>query len=218
MFAKVELTAQTRALLKKLEGRWTQQGIFTATLDEFGRQSSLAAAAVQRGMAGEFIAARTGALRRSVIGRAEQTRLGPGLRVGILSGPALAYAGIQEYGTRGKAPDSPYPTIVPKRAKALTIPTDRAKTGAGVARGAGVSARTWPEELVFIPFRKGNIVGGLFVKREVSEGVRGGAVFLLATQVDLPARRYLRTGFGKYLPELSAELNKAIARWLAGTN
>lgn len=213
---EIRLLAESVRALQELERRWTPEGLSKRVLGELAKLSSEAAGEVQRGMAGEFLATRTGGLRRSIVGRAEQTRLGPAMRIGVFKGPALAYAGVQEYGTQGYNPASPYPTIKPKNAKALAIPTDRVKTRAGVARGAGFGPRQFAGELVFIPFRKGNIVGGLFLKEEVKEGVRSGAMFLLATEVDLPQRAYLQKGFARYFPTLIERLGGALARWVAG--
>lgn len=213
---EVKLSAASIILLKQLERELTPQGLNARILSELSKLSSEAVASVQRGMAGEFLATRTGNLRRSIAGRAEQTRLGPAIRVGIFKGPSLAYAGVQEFGTQGFNPSSPFPTIKPKSAKALAIPTDRVKTGAGVSRTAGLGPRAFAGDLVFIPFRKGNIVGGLFLKDEVKAGIKGGAMFLLATQVDLPERAYLAKGFGAYLPTLVNKMGEALARWVVG--
>jgi len=214
---EVRLTEESIRTLDELERRWTPERFAAELMTELSRLATEAAGAVQRGMAGQFIATRTGNLRRSIVGRAEQTRFGPAIRVGVFSGPALPYAGVQEFGTRGYNAASPYPTIKPKTAKALAIPTDRAKTAAGVARTAGFGPRQFTGgELVFIPFRKGKLVGGLFLKEEIKNGVRGGAMFLLATEVDLPERAYLKLGFEGYLPTLVDRLGSSIARWVAG--
>ncbi len=213
---EVRLSADSKRLLDELSRKWTPEALNTSIMGELAKLSMEGAGEIQRGMAGEFLATRTGNLRRSIVGRAEQTRLGPAMRIGVFKGPALAYAGVQEFGTQGRNSASPYPTIKPKRAKALAIPTDRVKTRAGVARGAGFGPRQFAGELVFIPFRKGNIVGGLFLKEEVREGVRSGAMFLLATEVDLPERAYLKKGFARFMPKLVGRLGDALARWVAG--
>lgn len=215
---RVELTEESKRILAELTRRWQPREIAQHLLDELGRQSSLAAGAIQRGMAGEYIATRTGNLRRAITGRAELTSGGPALRVGVLkeAGGVLDYAGVQEYGTQGLEGDSPYPTIRPVRAKALAIPTERTRTRAGVSRTAGIGPSAFGDQLAFIPFRKGNVVGGLFLKTELEAGDRGaGAMFLLALEVDLPARRYLRRGFDRFQPELVTNLTDSLARWLA---
>lgn len=217
---EVTLTAETLLLLKELERKLTPAGFNERVMRELSKLATEAAGHVSRGMAGEFISTRTGSLRRSIVGRAEETRLGPAIRIGVFKGPALAYAGVQEFGTQGFNSSSPFPTIKPKTAKALAIPTDRVKTKAGVARTAGLGPRQFTGgELVYIPFRKGNIVGGLFLKREVEDAEEGAdlrAFFLLATQVDLPERAYLKKGFESYLPTLIDRLGSAIARWVVG--
>lgn len=214
---ELRLTSKSLRDLDELSRTLTPSAFNAMIMSELAKLSTEAAGAVQRGMAGEFIATRTGNLRRFVVGRAEQTRLGPAIRVGIFKGPALSYAGVQEFGTQGYNPTSPYPTIKPKTAKALAIPTDRAKTGAGVARTAGFGPRQFAGgELVYIPFRKGKIVGGLFLKEEVESGVRTGAMFLLATEVDIPERAYLKKGMASYLPTLVERLGSAISRWMTG--
>lgn len=215
---KVRFTPESKRLLAEIARRFRPAEVTGFFLRELERESSLAAGAIQRGMSGEFIGVRTGILRRAITGRSIQTDVGPALQVGILSaaGGALDYAGPNEFGTKGLNPDSPYATIVPKRAKALAIPTARAKTRAGVARGAGFGPRDFPGELVFIPFRKGNIVGGLFLKEDVQgDGLGAGAMFLLALQVDLPERGYLKFGFERYQPGLVSRLEVSMARWLA---
>lgn len=82
---------------------------------------------------------RTGALARSYGHSVETKSKLVRLEVGTIKPGAdkkvLAYAAAQEFGA----------TIRPKRAMALTIPLDAAKTAAGVARG---NARSFPNTFV----------------------------------------------------------------------
>lgn len=111
---------------------------------------------------------RTGNLKRSIIGRGELIDGAPAMRVGVFSGPSLRYAGVQEHGTKGKNPLSPYPTIRPKRGKALAIPVGPALNASGVPRF--VSARQYrsprggkigADSLRFVPINRGRLLGVL---------------------------------------------------------
>ena len=103
---EIKLDARSLLLLKQLETELTPEALNARVLSELSKLSSEAVGSVQRGMSGDFLATRTGNLRRSVAGRAEQTRLGPAIRVGIFKGPSLAYAGVQEFGTQGFNPSA----------------------------------------------------------------------------------------------------------------
>ena len=114
-------------------------------------------------------ARRTGNLARSIEGRATLVQGSPGLQVGIFRGPALKYAGIQEFGTKKYNPDSPFDSIRPVRAKALAIPVSRlVLTPAGVPRFTG--PRAFPQPLVMIRFKSRsnpNVIGRLVLEAEL---------------------------------------------------
>lgn len=190
-------------------------------LDKFFHKHSLIAAShISKTMlSGQRLRRRTGGLAKSVTGTGLRVDGIPAMRVGIFRGPALKYAGVQELGTKGKNPSSPYDTIRPKKGKSLSIPLDPVLTGTGVDKYGG--PRGFPGELHFIPFRKSGIaVGALFDDAEYkiakTFGLREAkAAYLLVKKVDIPAHFYLRDGFRNYLPlfvkELEAYLKQIVA-------
>lgn len=151
---------------------------------------------------GAGIKRRTGTLARSIIGVAQIQNTVPTLKVGVFRGPALSYAASLDQGA----------TIVPKKAKALAIPTKDggALTPAGVDRYGG--PRQFPEPLKFIPFRsaKPNVVGGLFKTR----GQDLILVYILLSKVKIEARRYLRKGTLLAAPEVASRLLASFAQRL----
>lgn len=171
----------------------------------FHKHSLIAAGHVSRTMlSGQRLKRRTGSLARSITGTGLRVDGVPAMRVGIFRGPALKYAGVQEFGTKGKNPESPYPTIRPKKGKALAMPLEPALTPAGVERYGG--PRNFPGGLHFIPFRNSGVaIGALYSPAEYtiakSFGLREAkAAYLLLKKIDIPPHWYLRDGFRNYLP------------------
>lgn len=225
----VELTPESESLLEQIDREFGTD-VLNQQLDKFfARESTLAAAHIVRNfLSGQVLGRRTGALARSMVGTTERFDGIPGMRVGVFRGPALIYAGIQEFGTRGLESDSPFDTIRPKKAKALAFPPEGspALTNAGVSRFA--SPRDFPESLRFVPFRKGVVVGGLFeearLKLEQARLEPGQtidlsklqAVYILISQLDLPAREYLKKGMLDFLPRVAADLAAFLAGFIGG--
>ena len=178
----------------------------------FDRQSSIVARKVTVSAFRGLLKTRTGNLSRSILGRGERLAGVPALRIGIFRGPALRYAGVQEFGTKGKNPDSPYDTIKPKKAKALAIPEGKALTPAGVPRFE--SPRGYPGQLRFIPFRRGIAVGALYDEKDVARAEKKGVlnlddikkVYLLLRRVDIAPKHYLLDGLKREAGQLAIDL------------
>jgi len=205
-----ELTPQSEKLLRDLTFRWGQDAVYERIVGFFDRQSSIIAGRISKSfLSGDPVRRRTGNLARSIIGRGELVGGLPALRVGVFRGPALRYAGVVEYGTRGKNPQSPYPTIVPKKAKALAIPAEDgpAVTAAGVHRYDG--PRSFPGELHFVPVLRGRVIGLLQTDDDET-------AYLLLRSVDIAPRFYLRDGFLESLPELTTKMADFLAKYLSG--
>lgn len=199
--ASLNLDRRSEAYLKRLRKQIGKDALYEGILKYFDKAALKAAGRISRNyLSGQRLKRRSGNLARSITGRGELVGGVPALRIGVFRGPALKYAGVQEYGTKGKNPDSPYPTIVPKRAKALAIPTGPALTAAGNARVD--SPRQWPEELFFVPMRRGRLVG-LLMQR-----TRDGSipVFKLMSAVDIAPKFYLRDGVQDAIPDIRAGL------------
>jgi len=160
---------------------------------------------------------RTGSLARSIEGRALQIEGAPAIQVGVLRGPAVRYAGIQEFGTKPFNPDSPFPTIKPRNAKALAQPVGEALTSAGVARYP--SPRAFPEPLKFIRFgrpRGRNKVIGILVKEVEYQRAREAAIaegsdvslgqidalYILMLQLDIRPGLFITDGLQSHFPKL----------------
>ncbi|MEE8164383.1 MAG: hypothetical protein V3T64_02335 [Myxococcota bacterium] len=229
----IELDPEGNRLLRDLERVSGSEFVAGKLLEFLEREAQLLAGFIVKNfLSGQVLARRTGELARSIVGKAERFEGGlPGIRVGVFRGPALVYAGVQEFGTRGLEPDSPFDTIRPVKAKALAFPPEGspALTGAGVNRFP--SPLDFPEKLRFIPFRKGVVVGGLF--READLRGTGAdtdrdsfaerpslanlqAVYLLITQLDLPAREYLKRGAQEFLPQIASDLAEFLAKTIRG--
>lgn len=214
MEVTVRLLPETQRVLRALSERLTRSELFAGIFRVFDKLASRAAGyIIANKLSGQVLKRRSGALARSLIGRAVYDSRGlPGLRVGTFRGPADRYAAVLEHGTRGLNPESPFPTIVPVRARYLAMPVDDALTPAGVARWR--SPRDFPGRLVFIPFRKSGIaVGALYDARSLRRA-GGGRVSLesarklwvLLKKLDLPAYHYLRSGLREFVPQIATEL------------
>lgn len=178
--------------------------------------------------------ARTGSLRRSITAELAQENNLPAVEIGVFRGPALKYAGPQEFGTKSYNPQSPYPDITPKNSKFLTIPVGRAVTPAGVPRYA--SMREYPDKLQPYFFRKvkrskgADIVGLLFLAEEFekaqTEEIKYGrrvvdldkleAVAILATRTAITPGFYLTDGVRDYLPRFTENLADFLTEYLEG--
>ena len=210
--SEITLTAEARKTIQKALKFFSKEE-FLAIVDEvFARQAPIVAGRiVKRKLSGDPLHRRTGQLARSVLGVG--TRVGgvPAIRIGIVRQYGAArYAGIQEYGTKGINPDSPYNTIKPKKAKSLAIPVGKATTRAGVSRYG--SPRNYPGELHFRPKKRSNpnphSIGGLFNEQ-------GDLLYWLMSQVDIKPKWYLRDGLTENLPAILEALKKRLEKSLA---
>lgn len=218
---EIKIDATGRKLLERFEELADRELLHAALEKFFARQANIVAGRIsQNYLSGQRLKRRTGSLARSIIGVANRPPEIPGFRVGIFKGPALAYAGAQEYGTKGADPASPIPTIRPKKAKALAVPAPGgpALTPAGVHRYD--SPRQFPRALRFVPFRQSGIaVGGLYEKQSLLDeqaAARRGSrpvslrnaklVYFLLSKIDLKPRRYLHDGLEDNLLEVAENL------------
>lgn len=155
----IDLTPESKSLINRLLARIGKEKLYEAITGFFGQQSLIAAGLISRLVAQTL--RQRGNLARSIIGRGERIDQVPAVRVGVFEGPSLQYAGVQEYGTKGKNPESPYPTIKPKRAKALAVPIDSSLTASGVPKFDSV--RDDKRDLKYIPINRYPVVGKLVV-------------------------------------------------------
>ena len=138
------------------------------------------------------------------------------MKIGILRGPALKYAGVLDEGTVGKG--GKLPTIVPKSGKALAFPVDEALTPAGVDRYGG--PRNYPGALKFIPYRKSGVaIGALYDAADLAKELKRAKkearlvslsnvkrLYVLLRKLDIAPTHFLQRGFDQYLPEFSQAL------------
>jgi hypothetical protein len=190
-------------LLKRLQDR---SKTFRADIVRFfdGQAKFVAGRVSATMLSGQRLNRRTGALARSITGRGELYKGQPAMRVGVFRGPALAYAGIQEYGG----------VIKPKKAKALAIPVGPALTPAGVPRFSGPREKAG---LVFVRFRGGNAIGGLFDKASLAaaDGLKGALLFyLLVEKVTIRGQHYLRDGVRESLDDVTKNTRRFIRNLL----
>lgn len=223
---EVTLSAETQRLIRRIERNVDPNRFIRSLVRFLERQASLAAAHVVDTQFGpeRALQTRSGNLARSIAGMADQLGGFPAIRVGVFSGPSVAYAAIQEEGG----------VIRPVRARALAVPTAppgssvRSPTGSGEAlTPAGVQRfgpREFPGELTFIPFPgrgSSRVVGGLFSEAELRRAQGDGlgslrAAYLLYEEVEIPAKHYLRDGFSSYLPTLVEQLEDFLQETISG--
>lgn len=221
---EIELTKESRKLLDEIEKRSKPEVFRKDILGFFDRQASIGADYISDNfLSGQRLGRRTGHLARAIVGRSLRVASVPAMRIGILRGPALSYAGVQEYGTKGKNPNSPYDTIRPRNAKALAIPQEPALTPVGVDRFGG--PRGVPFKLRFIPFRgSGVAIGGLFDPRTIPPRNSGLTLesakmyYLLVKEVDIEPKWYLKDGFDAWMPEFIEELADWLRDYLSSLN
>ena len=215
----------TKASLKFIDEikRRSKKGEFENDILKFlDKQASIGADFISDNyVSNQRLRRRSGNLARAIVGRSLMAAGVPAMRIGIFRGPALRYAGVQEYGTKKYNPDSPYDTIRPKNAKALAIPTKNAQTPVGLDRFGG--PRGLPFKAVFIPFRgTGVAVGGLFDPKTLPPSgsnltLRSAKMYyLLVKQVDIRPKFYLKDGFDAFMPQLVEELAEWLQDYLQG--
>ncbi len=231
----ITLDPASRRTLERLKFRWGTHAVGAEADRFFAKEALRVAGRVARSMsAGGKLKRRTGNLARSITGVGLRVGGAPALRVGIFHGPALRYAATQEYGTTGKG--GTIPTIRPGRnispvtgrpTRALAVPTELAKTAAGVGRQA--SPVDYPEKLKFLRVNRGKLVGLLVTEKSLArafrKGVKGGkglqrgdlrVAFLLLRLVDIAPKHYLRDGMEAALPEIGQRLAQHLGRYLGG--
>lgn len=209
---RLELDAESRKYLRDLASLVGRDALYSR-LDVFlQKQSLIAAGHISKTMlSGNPIHRRTGSLAKSVVGVSTRKDGVPAMKVGVLRGPALKYAEVLEKGTVGKGGD--LPTIRPRNAKALALPTDEVKTPAGVDRYGG--PRQYPGQLQFVPFRRSGIaIGGLYDAAELARAAKSARrtgesplqnispAYVLLRKLDIKPYRWLSGGFKTYLPQL----------------
>lgn len=208
MVLQIELTAEGKRALAQLRENVAPQRAQQQLATFFDREASIIAGQISRKIgSGGLLHRRTGNLARSIVGFASLVDGRPGFEVGVVRGPALRYALVQELGTKGKNPESPIPDIVPRQAKALAIPVGPALTPAGVERYEG--PRNYPEPLSFRPSRKPNVVGVL-----VTEGEE--TAYILVRSVAIAPKHYLQDGVEGALPDLVVKLEGFLVRLAEG--
>lgn len=214
--AQIKLSPSAQKMMRRLRDELEVKQ-FVSDLMGFLQKLSQKAAlhVVKESLTGtKVLKTRTGALRRSVIGRAELNHGVPVIRVGVLRGPSIKYARIQEEGG----------TIKPRKASALAIPQEPVLTPAGVHKY--VSPRKAPFVFRFVPFRGRNIIGKLVNEKEVDALRDGGdtlqealfhakAYYLLAKSVTIPARRWLSTPIRTFLPVIARDVKLYMEKKLA---
>ena len=109
MSAKIQLSPATAKYLKQLRTGTQKRALHEKILVVMDRQAALTAGYISKNyLSGQRLNRITGTLARSIVGTGEQFRGLPSMRVGVLTGPALAYAAILEVGTKDYNPESPF--------------------------------------------------------------------------------------------------------------
>ncbi len=224
---KIEAGADFEELLARASRVFGKDALYRAILAFFARQAPKAVRAVAKatkeGAPGHpRLERRTGSLVRDLSAFAGLYQGLPAIQAGIVRGPSTKYAAVQEFGTQGKNPESPFPDIVPKNAKTLAVPVGPALTPAGVPRYVG--PRDYPKPLVFAPWFRANAVGGLYddasMRKEVKKAQKEKRpinlknallVYMLLRRASIPPHFFLRHGFGEiFLPQFVRDLRDFI--------
>lgn len=216
------LSPETEAMLSRVERDLGRERTY-ALIEQAWRLPAKIVGGKAAVLARQRKRTRTGAMSQSIDGAVIRVNGVPGVRIGGIRGPATRYIGIQEHGTRGKNPDSPFADVRPRNAKALAFAPDGspALTPAGVDRYGG--PRRFPEPLVFVPFRRGNVVGALYRSKDLASldaGVslrRINAVYLLLRKASIAPGRFLIDGLTKGIAEdLGPALRRVLGQVLVG--
>lgn len=107
---RISISLDKRSLdrIRKLEQQ-DKTKLYREVVRLFSRQGILGAGFITKEyLSGQRLNRITGTLSRSVVGQGGLLRGVPTLRIGVLTGPALAYAAILELGTSDFNPDSPF--------------------------------------------------------------------------------------------------------------
>jgi hypothetical protein len=154
----------------------SEKAVAGIVLGELARQSNIVAGEIVKdSLSGQRLKRRTGNLARSVVGKAEMWNGLPAIRLGVFTGPSVAYAGVQEFGTKSYNPSSPYADIRPKGGrKYLAIPTDDGGATTPTGRARYRSAKDMPG-LAFVP--------GLFTAKVNGVETRGSAALFKGRDV-----------------------------------
>ena len=190
--------ADKQKLYKKIKKAFNDIGLMA---QRYGIQKYLSGRGAIRGRI--KLRRRTGSLARSFVGGAIMHRGLPAIRVGVLKGPAVKYAGVHEYGTRSKG--GKLPDITPTTSKYLAIPlwskaagfgSDRAVTNSGVSKTEsprGYSGTLKPVSM------KGGLGKGMFLYDERdyetdaegnSSPIPGQATYMLLRKVGIKPRPF----------------------------
>jgi hypothetical protein len=139
-------------------------------------------------LSGQLLKVRTGTLRRSI----EQRSRARGKKITGTIGSRLPYAKIQEEGG----------TVRPKKGQYLTIPTQFAKTAAGVVRGG---ARSFANTFIQRSKR-----GNLLIFQKTGDGII--PLFLLVKSVRIKPKHYLRKGMTDKIDSIQRHIVREIQR------
>lgn len=221
-------------MVSRVTMRWSREGLRYAQMVQrdygasavsdvvMSRLRPIAASiqGIARANARTRLKVRSGRLGRSIEARARAFPKQFRLEVGVFSGKAVRYVGVQEFGTKGINSESPFETIRPKRAKALAMPVNAAVDARGVPRFR--SPRTDPVPMTFIPHRDpgSNVVGMLIAKKDLQRWSRQKlaglppARWLLLRKVDLKPERFLRDAVAKVEPRMVADIQTALGQFL----
>tara|TARA_R110002096_G_scaffold97208_3_gene216572 strand:- start:1092 stop:1541 length:450 start_codon:yes stop_codon:yes gene_type:complete len=119
MSIKIDLSPSSKKYLRRLKSGSKRTAMYSKILKLMDREGAITAGYISKNyLSGQRLNRITGTLARSVVGAGEQYRGLPAMRIGILSGPALQYAGILEVGSTDKNPESPFSNrtgIYPRR-------------------------------------------------------------------------------------------------------
>lgn len=158
-------------------------------------------------LSGNPLHRRTGNLASGIVSSSIISKTGlPGIKVGVLRGPALKYYLTQNYGTKGLNPDSPIDDIVPRRAEAMAIPVGPALTSSGVRKR--ISPTSW-DNLKFIPFRNSGVAIGALYDADDLASLRGEGLtlsdipqyYLLVLQVRMKPTLFMEKAIAARLPQ-----------------
>lgn len=208
-FVQISLDPESERLLERLTELWEPEVLLHKIAQFFKGEGHKIVSTIRR----RSFKGRRGVskLSRALTSQSLMVNGVPAVRVGVFEGPALAYAGITEHGTKKWNPLSPYPVIVPKKASpsALAIPTEQG--GALDASGDQIfSGPRQQPQLKYVRLHGRHPVVGLIVRtKRTREALSLGSlniVWILVTSANRKPKFYLKGGMEEYLPILVMRL------------
>lgn len=221
---ELSLSTENMEALERVGERIGPEGMLRHLRGFLAKEAALAAAFIADFAFKEGrLRARSGAMRAGIEGRVTEVQGLPAIQIGVFRGKAADYARTANFGTTAFNPTSPVATIHPRRARALAFAPEGspALSPSGVPKYA--SPRDFPDKLVFVPRKRGRLVGILYRAADLAFAKEFGIsisqvqeIYKLFSSVDVRPSFVFQRGFEEFLPQLNKRLSENLAELLQG--